>query len=214
MIGGVALLSGAVVGGLAGWNLKPSPRPTTQAVAKLTVPLGADEEMSSNLPAIAVSPNGTHSGVRRQASRSHSTLPAPAKQSGEPGAVGTEDARAPFFSPDSQWVGFFAEGKLKKIPVTGGASRLFPTLRTPLLAEAGHRTMSSIFRQGHALGFGRFLPGVALLSPSRPCNQERLVIDGRRSCQEGTPSCLRLARVPGLKSGRCRCSVCRAVNGA
>jgi serine/threonine-protein kinase len=30
----------------------------------------------------------------------------------------------PFFSPDSQWVGFFAEGKLKKIPVTGGASQI------------------------------------------------------------------------------------------
>src|SRR5208282_5149825 len=27
---------------------------------------------------------------------------------------GTEDARFPFWSPDSRWVGFFAEGKLKK----------------------------------------------------------------------------------------------------
>jgi serine/threonine-protein kinase len=28
---------------------------------------------------------------------------------------GTQDAQGPFFSPDSEWVGFFAEGKLKKI---------------------------------------------------------------------------------------------------
>jgi serine/threonine-protein kinase len=35
-----------------------------------------------------------------------------------PGTAGAQD---PFFSPDGQWVGFFAEGKLKKIPVTGGA---------------------------------------------------------------------------------------------
>ena len=34
---------------------------------------------------------------------------------------GTEDARAPFFSPDGQWIAFFAEGKLKKVAVTGGA---------------------------------------------------------------------------------------------
>jgi Tol biopolymer transport system component/predicted Ser/Thr protein kinase len=34
---------------------------------------------------------------------------------------GTEDAQDPFWSPDSRWVGFFAEGKLKKIPATGGA---------------------------------------------------------------------------------------------
>ena len=33
---------------------------------------------------------------------------------------GTEDAQIPFWSPDSLWVGFFAEGKLKKTPATGG----------------------------------------------------------------------------------------------
>jgi len=34
--------------------------------------------------------------------------------------LGTEDAYNPFFSPDSQWVGFFAQGKLKKVAVGGG----------------------------------------------------------------------------------------------
>ena len=34
---------------------------------------------------------------------------------------GTEDALHPFWSPDSRWIGFFAEGKLKKIPAAGGA---------------------------------------------------------------------------------------------
>ena len=33
---------------------------------------------------------------------------------------GTEHAQFPFWSPDSRWLGFFAEGKLKKIPVAGG----------------------------------------------------------------------------------------------
>jgi Tol biopolymer transport system component len=33
---------------------------------------------------------------------------------------GTEGAVFPFWSPDSQWIGFFAPGKLKKVPVTGG----------------------------------------------------------------------------------------------
>lgn len=32
----------------------------------------------------------------------------------------TENARAPFFSPDGQWVAFFADGKLKKIATKGG----------------------------------------------------------------------------------------------
>jgi Tol biopolymer transport system component len=35
---------------------------------------------------------------------------------------GTENARDPFFSPDGQWIGFFADSKLKKISVQGGAA--------------------------------------------------------------------------------------------
>ena len=35
---------------------------------------------------------------------------------------GTDGARNPFFSPDGQWIAFFAGGKLKKISVTGGAA--------------------------------------------------------------------------------------------
>jgi serine/threonine-protein kinase len=41
----------------------------------------------------------------------------------EPKAIrlsGTEGAYAPFFSPDGKWVGFFAQGKLKKTRVDGG----------------------------------------------------------------------------------------------
>ena len=34
---------------------------------------------------------------------------------------GTDDAASPFFSPDGRWVGFFADGKLKKVSLDGGA---------------------------------------------------------------------------------------------
>ena len=34
--------------------------------------------------------------------------------------AGTEGAFAPFFSPDGRWIGFFAQGKLKKVLATGG----------------------------------------------------------------------------------------------
>jgi serine/threonine-protein kinase len=36
--------------------------------------------------------------------------------------VVTENAYFPFFSPDGEWIGFFADGKLKKISVKGGAA--------------------------------------------------------------------------------------------
>ena len=32
---------------------------------------------------------------------------------------GTEDAMYPFFSPDGDWVGFFADGKFKRVPAQG-----------------------------------------------------------------------------------------------
>lgn len=35
---------------------------------------------------------------------------------------GTEGARNPFFSPDGQWIAFFAQGKLKKAAVNGGGA--------------------------------------------------------------------------------------------
>jgi Tol biopolymer transport system component len=34
--------------------------------------------------------------------------------------AGTEGASAPFFSPDGEWLGYVADGKLKRVPVAGG----------------------------------------------------------------------------------------------
>jgi serine/threonine-protein kinase len=36
--------------------------------------------------------------------------------------AGTENAHDPFWSPDGQWVGFFANGRMKKIALSGGAA--------------------------------------------------------------------------------------------
>jgi serine/threonine protein kinase/Tol biopolymer transport system component len=34
--------------------------------------------------------------------------------------IGTDDAFSPFFSPDGEWIAFFASGQLRKVPVIGG----------------------------------------------------------------------------------------------
>ena len=40
----------------------------------------------------------------------------------EPSAIpGTDDGHAPFFSPDGRWIAFFADGRLKKVALAGGA---------------------------------------------------------------------------------------------
>jgi serine/threonine protein kinase len=39
---------------------------------------------------------------------------------------GTEGAQSPFFSPDGEWIGFYADGKLKKVMIAGGAPVTLP----------------------------------------------------------------------------------------
>ena len=94
----------------------PTPR-------KLLASIGADASLSTVLGASAIlSPDGTtlafvaqQTGQTRLFIRKLDQLQAAA-------LAGTEGAESPFFSPDGQWIAFFAGGKLKKISVTGGAA--------------------------------------------------------------------------------------------
>jgi len=45
--------------------------------------------------------------------------------------AGTQDADQPFFSPDGHWIGFFAESKLKKVAVGGGAPHVIAPVSNP-----------------------------------------------------------------------------------
>jgi Tol biopolymer transport system component len=96
-------------------------RPADRPLVRLDVDLGPDVALGSFAGADTIlSPDGTrlvyvsHKGLltRRLDQQEATELP------------GTEGAYAPFFSPDGQWVGFFAAGKLKKVPVAGGPAVL------------------------------------------------------------------------------------------
>ena len=45
---------------------------------------------------------------------------------------GTDGASSPFFSPDAGWIGFFAGGALKKVPIAGGTVVTLCEARAPL----------------------------------------------------------------------------------
>ncbi len=102
------------------WNLT---RPGPLAVSRLAMTLSATERLANlNRPAVALSPDGTHLvyAASRDNSQRQLYLRAMDQLQAEP-IAGTEGAVNPFFSPDGQWVGFFANGKLKKISISGGA---------------------------------------------------------------------------------------------
>ena len=51
--------------------------------------------------------------------------------------TGTEGGISPFLSPDDRWVGFWAAGKLMKVPVDGGVPVLLCDAATPFGASWG-----------------------------------------------------------------------------
>ncbi len=98
--------------------------PKPQQPMRLSAEIGADASLfTASGPAAILSPDGTRLALvaagpdqkRRIYVRTLDQLQATALSS-------TEGVRDPFFSPDGQWIGFFADGKLKKISVQGGAA--------------------------------------------------------------------------------------------
>jgi serine/threonine-protein kinase len=101
------------------------PKPPIEAApspAHLVIPLPPGDRFPSTigyLP-VAFSPDGhtlvysaSHNGTRQLFLRGMDS------QGAEP-IPGTEGGETPFFSPDGQWIGFFAGAKLKKVPLAGG----------------------------------------------------------------------------------------------
>ena len=115
-----ALILGAAITALAFRYLRPTP---WKKPAHLSIVLPPGNNPTGNKPPLAFSPDGNHlayvsghGGVARLYLRS---LDDPEAKS----ISSTEGASGPFFSPDGQWIGFFAQGKLMKVSLNGGATQ-------------------------------------------------------------------------------------------
>jgi eukaryotic-like serine/threonine-protein kinase len=99
----------------------PAAAPPAPAAVRLAVPLPDDVRIATtNLMPLAISPDGAVLVFAGQPAHGNVQLfvrPIGAEDSTP--LPGTEEASMPFFSPDSRWIGFFAQGRLKKIAVTG-----------------------------------------------------------------------------------------------
>jgi serine/threonine-protein kinase len=105
-----------------GWSQLIDDQPHTASnVMRFTMALAVDQPLENHAqPMLAISPNGQrvvyvgeHEGEEVLYLRLTRELEAVRMP-------GTEDADAPFFSPDGEWIGFEARGKLKKVSVLGG----------------------------------------------------------------------------------------------
>jgi eukaryotic-like serine/threonine-protein kinase len=121
-----AILAGivlALAAGAGSWlALRPRPGAAPRPIAySIELPEGEQVPFDDS-PVMDLSRDGTRlvfigdrDGHRRLYVRSRDRMEAVP-------VSGSEGAYTPFFSPDAQWIGFFADGKLKKIPTSGGVA--------------------------------------------------------------------------------------------
>jgi Tol biopolymer transport system component/predicted Ser/Thr protein kinase len=97
-------------------------RPPDRPLMRFNVDLGPEAVEGVNITA-AISPDGTRLAfVARDPGGKEQLATRLLDQAKATLLPGTENAVDPFFSPDGQWIGFFADGKMKKISVQGGAA--------------------------------------------------------------------------------------------
>ena len=140
-------LAGAAVlllaAGMIYFRTQRSDAPSLSVLAYIPPPPGTAFRASGGLDVgpVAVSPDGktlAFSAVDEKGVTKLWLRPLDAQQATM--LAGTEDAAYPFWSPDSQYLGFFADGNLRKISVPGGASQ---TLVDGVGTEAGIGTWSA-----------------------------------------------------------------------
>lgn len=113
----VGVLAGAAI--LIGWRFTPS---SSVPFAQFDADLGAGALLAANTT-VALSPDGSR--IVFSARGADGTPQLAVRLLGQPTftlLAETDRAVDPFFSPDGQWVGFFADRKLKKVPIAGGAA--------------------------------------------------------------------------------------------
>ena len=154
---GVAALFGVLATSMVFWFSGPTPSsvPNTLPVSRTTIylPDGQRQPRMMHAP-LAISPDGALLAyVARDGTGSHLFLrPLDSFESRK--IPGSENAASPFFSPDSQWVGFFAPGKLKKASVVRGSPVNIANTSVPLGASWG-RDNTIVFTPALSAGLWR-----------------------------------------------------------
>jgi len=108
----------AVTTALSTWLWLRTPQPQPRPVVRFTTQLVG--RPGNPVLGLAISRDGTRLAFRGgQNGEIHLRMMDQLESRPLPGTAGNA---LPFFSPDGQWIGFAQQGKLKKVPVTGGAA--------------------------------------------------------------------------------------------
>ena len=118
----LSTLGVAVASGIAVWLFKPIPRLAPYGPTRFTIdlPEGVELESQPTSPVLAFSPDGRHLiYTALKAGQWQIFVRAVDAFESKP-LAGAEGGDNPFVSPDGQWIGFSADGMLKKVSMNGG----------------------------------------------------------------------------------------------
>ena len=111
-----ALVLGGLGAGLAIWSLMRPVEPPLR-ITRFSMPVSVAVWSGYRDAALAISPTGTHVAYTSDGQLYLRAMDQPAATP----VRGAEGAIGPFFSPDGQWIGFFAGGQIRKVAVSGGS---------------------------------------------------------------------------------------------
>ncbi len=171
-IGG--LLALAAVGGAAGYR-RWAPVASSPVVRfEIFAPQGAPfSGVGASVPStqFVISPDGHHIVFVASPPGQRPTLWIRALEATQPQLLpGTEDATAPFWSPDSRFVGFFAQTRLKKIDLRGGPPQTLCECEVSPDARGGtwNRDDVILFARSAASGLDRIAAAGGTSAPAFP----------------------------------------------
>ena len=162
----VSAVLSALIAAFAAWNLKPAPAPAPGSQARFVLPMPNDVGLLMDRYGsdVTVSPDGKYVAfVGRRASTAQLYLRRIADEETTV-LTDTDGAQQPFFSPDSRWLAFFADGKLKKVPITGGVPEVMgdaPGSRGGFWSENGTIVFAPLSRGSGILQVSADADGVA-----------------------------------------------------
>ena len=119
-VAAAGVVAALLLGGLYLRDSQPELRPAIRASVSLPEPLSGVFSANPGSP-IALSPDGSQLVFVGEPTGKPSQLYLrPLDQQSAAPIPNTEEAIQPFFSPDGQWVGFFTNGKMRKVSLHGG----------------------------------------------------------------------------------------------
>jgi Tol biopolymer transport system component len=150
--GGAAIVLSAAIG-FALWNARP---PTVSSPGwggePVVMPILAPPGTTLANDAPAVAPDGRRVAFVARTAEGGRVLAIRSLDSADPKLLeGTSGASEPFWSPDSGSLGFFAEGKLKRIDLAGGAAQPLWNVTAVPMGGTWNREGVIVFSQRYAL---------------------------------------------------------------